>query len=206
MHSPKRVLLRRPLQAVPLTETVSDESAVVPQERRKVLLAHKIRPGQTIQLKASKATATMRDDGQPEMQAESLVYASSPKGPQYGLEGHLLSFSVLGPVEEFTLTQSEGHVGSPAVPQLLEARCQHDEVGILSSPPPATQHIFAQLDDVEELQRGKSETASARLRHSETLTALQNKRWEVQMAAIAQEVKVPRRCVPTITCKTSGHV
>ena len=46
-------------------------------ERRKVLLAHKIKPGQTIQLKAREATATMRDDGDPQLQAESLITAET---------------------------------------------------------------------------------------------------------------------------------
>ena len=103
--SPKRVLLRRPLQAVPSTSEIpSDGDSAFggspTTERRKVLLAHKIKPGQTIQLKASKATATMRDDPdtQTDIHAESLVHAASrPIGPQYGAEGNLLSFSVLGP-------------------------------------------------------------------------------------------------------------
>ena len=95
----RRVLLRRPLQAVPSTSEIYSEESIggtgspSSPERRKVLLAHKIKPGQTIHLKGSRATATMRDDGQPEMQTESLVHAEARPvaGPQYGAEGNLLS-------------------------------------------------------------------------------------------------------------------
>ena len=95
--APRKVLLRRPLQAMPSSSEIpSEESALgaTSVERRKVLLAHKIKPGQTIQLKAREATATMRDDGDPQLQAESLITAetSPPKGPKYGPDGMLLSF------------------------------------------------------------------------------------------------------------------
>ena len=168
-NSPRRVLLRRPLQAVPsASDLPNEESVQAATERRKVLLAHKIRPGQTIKLKASKATATLRDDGQPDMQSESLVNAASrtPQGPQYGAEGDLLSFSVLGPVEEFaelSEAHGEGGMGSYGVPPL--------HPGTMRGTGGSTHHVFNQMDASMELARAKAESASARHRHHEMLVA-----------------------------------
>ena len=110
--SSKRVLLRRSLQQVPSSSEIldGDEKSEIGRDspRRQVLLAHKIKPGQTIQLKATKATATMRDDGQPDFHSESLVRARAG-GPAYDTNGMLQSFSVLGPVEEFEAAAAAQH-------------------------------------------------------------------------------------------------
>ena len=195
--SPKRVLLRRPLQAVPSTSEIPSEESLAAtgspnSERRKVLLAHKIKPGQTIQLKASKATATMRDDGQPEMQAESLVHAAArpPVGPQYGAGGDLLSFSVLGPVEEFA-EQVEARDSSAAIAR-HEASMPYDDYGVPPSDVDGTHaHLFGQLDGSLAAARTKNESASLRQRHSEALAAQQSRTWRSQMSALATQLDVP---------------
>ena len=153
-------------------------------ERRKVLLAHKIKPGQTIQLKSSKATATMRDDGQPEMQAESLVHASArpPPGPQYGAKGNLLSFSVLGPVEEFAeQIEASAHRETPL----------YNEYDASPDEPNATRPMLGHHDERVALARTKNETASTRQRHSEALAAQQSRAWKAQMAALAMQLDMP---------------
>ena len=98
----KKVMLRRTLNSMHSSSASLDvrEATRSPADRKQVLLAHKIRPGQTIQLKSSNATARMSDQGDPELFSESLV--NSPKrshGPAYDERGELQSFSLLGPGE-----------------------------------------------------------------------------------------------------------
>ena len=173
--SPRKVLLRRPLQAVPSSSEIpSEESAFGPAsaDRRKVLLAHKIKPGQTIQLKAREATATMRDDGDPQMQTESLVTAdASPKGPKFGPDGMLLSFSVLGPVEEFA-EQLEG--GATAT----------GGVGGAHHP------MLDQLDAYEAAAMGKSYAASQRQLTAEALARKQSRTWRHEMDQLGRTLNV----------------
>ena len=189
--SPRRVLLKRPLMTVPSTSEIpSEDSARLEQtsERRKVLLAHKIKPGQTIQLKASKATATMRDDPDThtDIHAESLVHATSrPIGPQYGAEGNLLSFSVLGPVEEFA-EQSEALIGGPPAMAGTSTLAEHAPIGATAT------HVFDRLDDSFENARLKNDSASARQRQSEALAEQQVRTWQHQISTLADRLGVPQ--------------
>ena len=179
--APRKVLLRRPLQAMPSSSEIpSEESALgaTSVERRKVLLAHKIKPGQTIQLKAREATATMRDDGDPQLQAESLITAetSPPKGPKYGPDGMLLSFSVLGPVEEFAEQLEGGDMGGEAAVSSRSVRMEH----------PMLDH----LDALEASAANKSHSASQRQMTAEALARRQSKTWKYEMETLARTLNV----------------
>ena len=82
-HTGRRVMLRRPLQGgfppspTPLTQ---------PAGGKPVLLAHRIRPGQTIQLKSSPNKAYLDEASPPLTQPESVAM-SGTQGPRYAASG-----------------------------------------------------------------------------------------------------------------------
>ena len=182
--SNKRVLLRRSLQAVPSSSEIldPDDKSEIGRDSpsRRVLLAHKIKPGQTIQLKGTKATATMRDDGQPDLHTESLVQRG-PVGPMQDENGMLLSFSVLGPVEEFEEQAAgmTGHVYPPAASTST------------MMPPPPHHPRLDQLEAMEEVMRLKGESASQRQLTAESLRQKQLRTWHSQIGELSKSLKVP---------------
>ncbi|KAL1495221.1 hypothetical protein AB1Y20_017084 [Prymnesium parvum] len=96
---PRHLLLRRPLSPTDPPDGGSPSSSAA--DRRHVLLAHRIRPGQTITLKTTHATATMPDAGEPQLESELLLHAAARRGPSYDAAGQLRSFSVLGPPADY---------------------------------------------------------------------------------------------------------
>ena len=200
----RQVLLRRPLAAVPSTSEIPSEgdSAVGGEAagRRQVLLAHKIRPGQTIQLKGKNETLTMPDTGTPDLQSESTINASAkPVGPQYDSEtGALKSFSVLGPVEEFMegLNNEAMATGTAA-----------EFYSLAHAPPPAPatavadatagadlmqHHLLEQLEATEGIARTKNELTLQRQQAAEALKVKQARAWERQLDALAMSTGMPK--------------
>jgi len=185
--SNKRVLLRRSLQAVPSSSEIldPDDKSEIGRDSpsRRVLLAHKIKPGQTIQLKGTKATATMRDDGQPDLHTESLVQRG-PVGPMQDENGMLLSFSVLGPVEEYE-EQAAGMTGHAYPPAAGPASTS------TMMPPPPHHPRLDQLEAMEEVMRLKGESASQRQLTAESLRQKQLRTWHSQIGELSKSLKVP---------------
>ena len=101
----------------------------------------------------------------------------------------MLSFSVLGPVEEFA-EQSILFTQRPSATQVNELRAQ-ECTPTLASATGGTHMIFGQLDANVDVVRTKNESASARQRHSEALAAQQSRAWKAQMAALATQLNVP---------------
>ena len=120
----------------------------------------------------------MRDDGDPQLQAESLITAetSPPKGPKYGPDGMLLSFSVLGPVEEFAEQLEGGDMGGEAAVSSRSVRMEH----------PMLDH----LDALEASAANKSHSASQRQMTAEALARRQSKTWKNEMETLARTLNV----------------
>ena len=183
----KRVLLRRSLQAVPSSSEIYHEDDEVAGGggggggERRVLLAHRIRPGQTIQLKGTKATATMRDDGPADLSSESMVGQVPITGPKYDKDGMLLSFSVLGPVEEFHAV-ADGALSARPPP------------GILPPQPPAGGTMHPRLDMLEAAEdtaRLKNEMSLQRQMMAESRGEAFKRNWGKQMRNLERETGIP---------------
>ena len=87
----RRVMLRRPLQGgfPPSPKPLSQ-----PSHGKPVLLAHRIRPGKTIQLKSSPNKATI-SEGSPLVTQPESVAMSGTQGPRYAASG-CVPYSLLG--------------------------------------------------------------------------------------------------------------
>ena len=188
----KRVLLRRTLGPVassgdlhsPGGAGISNTSAI---DRKQVLLAHKIRPGQTIQLKSTKATARMPDVGAPNLESELLVNSPGTHGPSFDDYGELQSFSVLGPVQEFERRSQNGGKATPAhappggdltatsVPML------GDNLGLGRAP-------LERIVSRETAQRAKSREAVSRAESAEACRQKFVKSWELQTGHLADKL------------------
>ena len=81
-----------------------------------MLLAHRIRPGQTIQLKSSPNKAYLDEASPPLTQPESVAM-SGTQGPRYAASG-VVPYSLLGTAQEFEsmLHASKGYGGMPPPP------------------------------------------------------------------------------------------
>ena len=105
--STKRVLLRRPLRDQDQPD--SDQKSV--KSGKSALLAHRIRPGKSIQLKNSPSRATLpeKNDLLQVAQPESVTQGGA-KGPRYASStGKLLSYSLLGNPIEYEAMVSAVH-------------------------------------------------------------------------------------------------
>ncbi len=182
----KKVLLRRSLQAVPSTSEILDHEeepgSGSPSGAKKVLLAHRIKPGQTIQLKGQKATATMRDDGPADLSSESMV-GMPLQGPRYDKEGMLLSFSVLGPAEEFEAQQQRAALSARPAP---EPPPQAPTFGTTAPHP-----RLDALEAAEDTARLKNELAAQRQMMAETRGEQFRRSWDKQMRSLSRETGVP---------------
>jgi len=113
-HTGRRVMLRRPLQGYfPPSPTPLSQ----PAGGKPVLLAHRIRPGQTIQLKNSPSKASL-DEGSPLVTQPESVAMSGTQGPRYAASG-CVPYSLLGTAHEYEsmLNASKGYDGMPPPPR-----------------------------------------------------------------------------------------
>ena len=193
----KRVLLRRQLGPVASSGDLhspglSQTSAI---DRKQVLLAHKIRPGQTIQLKSTKATARMPDVGAPNLESELLVNSPGTHGPSYDDYGALQSFSVLGPVQEFERRSQNAGKATPGTgphPGDLTATSVPmlgDDLGLGRAP-------LERMMSRETAQRTKSREALSRAENAEACRQRFVKTWELQTGHLGQKLGKDPRCVP----------
>ena len=104
--STRRVLLRRPLR----DQDQPDSPSAAVKSGKSALLAHRISPGKSIQLKSSHATATLpeHNDLMDVAQPESVAMVGA-KGPRCGSTGELLSYSMLGSPVEYEAMGSAVH-------------------------------------------------------------------------------------------------
>ena len=192
----KKVLLRRTLPKAYSTSSIDPGSptrAVVEEERKQVLLARKIAPGQTIQLKSqANATVRMPDQGEPELCSESMVSPGS-HGPAYDGAGELQGFSLLGPVDEFqemlTASGAEPSVSfSGGASQTAPASFFRTDVladGYARGP-------LARAQEREKTLRSKGQASLERAAvNAEALKARQRATWQHQEAALVGKMQRP---------------
>ena len=118
-----------------------------------------------------------------------MIAGGAAGGPKYGDDGMLLSFSVLGPVEEFAEAVGGATAGAadPADPALLGGSAWDEgDGGGLTHP------LLGQLDASEAMARRKNESASQRLQTAESLALAQTRTWDRQMHSISKKMGVPK--------------
>ena len=111
----RRVLLKRPFGA---RSPSREELAGKP-----VLLAHRIRPGKTIQLKNSPSKATLPEQQLLHITQPESVAILGSQGPQHCKSGGLLPYSLLGTPQEYEMKLSETN-GLPPPPRADEGASQ----------------------------------------------------------------------------------
>lgn len=91
-QSGRRVMLRRPLGSMSPPSPTTPESR--PATGKPVLLAHRVQPGKTIQLKSSPTKATI-SMGSPLVTQPESVAMSGKQGPRYAASG-VVPYSLIG--------------------------------------------------------------------------------------------------------------
>ena len=147
----RRVMLRRPLQGgFPPSPTPLSQ----PSSGKPVLLAHRIRPGKTIQLKSSPNKASLAE-GSPLVTQPESVAMSGTQGPRYAASG-CVPYSLLGTPQEYEsmMNATKGYEGMPPPPQWGDNDSHGAGAGGSSSQRGGTA-MFEQLDRREAQQRSK---------------------------------------------------
>jgi hypothetical protein len=148
-HTGRRVMLRRPLQGgFPPSPTPLSQPTGKP-----VLLAHRIRPGETIQLKSSPNKGSLAE-GSPLVTQPESVAMSGTQGPRYAASG-CVPYSLLGTPQEYEsmLNATKGYEGMPPSPQWGDNDSHGGGAG--GSSQRGGSAMFEQLDRREAQQRSK---------------------------------------------------
>lgn len=149
-HTGRRVMLRRPLQGgFPPSPTPLSQ----PSTGKPVLLAHRIRPGKTIQLKSSPNKASLAE-GSPLVTQPESVAMSGTQGPRYAASG-CVPYSLLGTPQEYEsmMHATKGYEGMPPPPQWGDNDSHGGGAGGSSQRGGAA--MFEQLDRREAQQKSK---------------------------------------------------
>ena len=150
-HTGRRVMLRRPLQGgFPPSPTPLSQ----PSTGKPVLLAHRIRPGKTIQLKSSPNKASLAE-GSPLVTQPESVAMSGTQGPRYAASG-CVPYSLLGTPQEYEsmMHATKGYEGMPPPPQWGD-NDSHGAGARGSSSQRGGAAMFEQLDRREAQQKSK---------------------------------------------------
>ena len=159
---------------------------------RQVLLAHKIRPGQTIHLKGTTSKATMADTGKPDLLTEALVSTHGAHAPSYDTFGKLQPFSVLGPVGDFERRQKAQGRGEAMRGVTAPARVA--AVRIAAEPDSGRLSACAPLDRItarEDSQRAKSRDSLERAAADEERQQHFTREWDRQLSTLSSKVGRP---------------
>lgn len=190
MMDSKKVLLRRTLQAVPSASDILDPEEAAGMTgtshggTKKVLLAHRIKPGQAIKLKAQNATATIKEDGPADLSSESMI-GQPPQGPRFDREGMLMSFSVLGPSEEFLAQQQRATLSARPIPGAPPQAPIAPSFGATAHP------RLEALEAAEETARLKNDLSMQRQTMAATRGEQFRRNWAMQMRNLERETGIP---------------